>query len=100
VAPRSLVHVAVVPAPPRSLLRTAALTAATVLAGLGAAVLATPLDAWSRGLAFGVAPFAAGIAAGGLALRVGVRRSALVAATSAALCFAAMLVAFVAATLR
>jgi hypothetical protein len=84
----------------RSPARTFALAAATVAVALAAAAAATPLDGVTRGWSLGLGPFVAGVLAGTCALRLGSRRAEIVSAAAAALCFAAMLVAVVVATVR
>ncbi|MBV9099129.1 MAG: hypothetical protein JO079_13830 [Frankiaceae bacterium] len=86
--------------PRPSLLRRLAIAVATCACAAVVAALATPLDVRSGGWSLGFGSFAAGVAAGTIALRLGARRPSLAAAVSAALCFAAMFVALLLATVR
>jgi hypothetical protein len=81
-------------------LRRLALAVTTVSTAAAAAVVATPLDDWSRGWSFGFASFGAGTVAGTIAVRLGSRRPTLAAATAATFCFGAMFVALVVTTVR
>lgn len=84
----------------RSGLRMVTLVVSTLACAGGAAALATPFDESTAGLSLGLGSFAAGVVAGSIALRLGARRPSLAAATAATLCFGAMFVALLVATVR